>query len=118
VDPKIMYMESQSRQTPRQIADTARAKIATLERELAQARGNLQRIEGSCPHPWSEPERAQETYDREVIGPMIARGSDVDYERRYVPDTRTVWLRTCPRCGMTQKTSQTRPVATEVPVFS
>ncbi|RYD48916.1 MAG: hypothetical protein EOP83_25840 [Verrucomicrobiaceae bacterium] len=102
-----------------------RAEISTAEATLKHAQSSLQQIEASCSHnrdasAWSATQGGMETYRREVVdytAPMLGGGVDRWHQTRWVDDQRTVFTRTCLRCGKVEKTTKTKDQVTQVAAF-
>jgi len=101
-----------------------RRKIAFLEKDLASAKSDLVRLEGTCHHVWSEPVYAPIEHPGYTANTGFSPGyggSDAWMFMPYrVPATKEDrWERTCQRCERKEVTTGSKQVSitSKKPVF-
>jgi hypothetical protein len=94
-------------------------KVASIKAEYERAKSELDSLEKSCHHQWSETETGYQeytTYEENMNAP-VHRGSDMWYETMAVHRSKPVWTRTCKVCGKQETTDKTDVVTKLVPKF-
>lgn len=103
-------MSDESKQIIKEI-ENLEAQMKPLHTESVHLKAKLMRIQTSCDHRWSEPERKVHrtegySYAGDKPGTM-----GVDFRSGgYVPSRETIyWTRKCKMCGKTQRTERAKP---------
>lgn len=93
------------------------SQMKRLQADLDEADGEIAKLEASCTHDWEEPEQKSKHTPGYHI-PADKRGSDFRPSCDVPAKTETWYIRTCKRCGKTEKSVGMKPASTLlVPLF-
>jgi hypothetical protein len=89
-------------------------RVTRLSAELKEAREEM----GRCNHEFSKPYQATRPAWDAVFDGYEPHGSDPEPKYHYVEKKEYGWERRCVRCGLTQYTTESKPIiAGHEPVF-